>query len=141
MKQPGLIVTLIVFIAAVSFVLAAQQEKGHTFNIQLSGATELNTDGKGLLKLNLKPSQHKICYELSASNVATVSSIQVHSGGIYRVGPMVLEMKTATQDLMKGCQNLDPELAMDIIHTPENYCVTIVNAEFPHGALRGQIFR
>jgi len=145
MKQPVVIITLIVFIAAVSFVLAAQQERGRSLNVQLTGTDDSSLlgdpDGKATLKLNLKPNQNKICYELAVTGVSGVSTIQIHTGRREQIGPAVLGFTTTTAESSKPCATLDHDRVMDMVRNPENYYATIANNEFPNGALRGQLFR
>ena len=142
MKQPGVIVTLIVFIAAVSFVLAAQQERGRSLSIQLTGTSDSSfhgdPDGKATLKLNLKPNQNKICYELAVTGVSGVSTVEIHSGAMDQPGPAVLSFTTATP---KECAAIEHDRVMDIVRNPENYYATVINDEFPNGALRGHLFK
>ncbi len=145
MKQPVVIITLIVFNAAVSFVLAAQKERGRSLTVQLTGTTDSSLlgdpDGKATLKLNLKPDQNKICYELAVTGVNGVSTIQIHSGVREQAGPAVLGFTTTSAESSKPCAALDHDRVMDIVRNPENYYATINNDEFPDGALRGQLFR
>jgi CHRD domain len=145
MKHPGVVVTLIVFIAAVSFVLAAQQERGRSLNVQLTGTANSSLygdpDGKATLKLNLKPNQNEICYELAATGVSGVSTIQIHSGAMDQVGPSVLSFTPATAEATKACATMEHDRVMDMVRNPENYYAIISNGEFPNGALRGQLFK
>lgn len=146
MKQPGVIVTLIVFIAAVSFVLSAQEERGRSLNVPLTGAADSSLhggpDGAPTLRLNLKPNQNKICYELAGTGVSSgVSTIQIHSGAMDQVGPSVLSFTTTGAESNNDCATLEHDRVMDIVRNPENYYATVDNNDFPNGALHGQLFK
>jgi len=138
MKQPGLIITLIGFIAAVSFVLAAQQERGRSLIVQLSQASPAHDD-KGTLKLNLQPSQNKICYELSVAGLSGASNIHINSGSLDQPGPTVITF--APISAASDCANLDHDQVMNIVANPENYYATVENEMFLSGAIHGQLFK
>jgi len=145
MKQPGIIVTLIGFIAAVSFVLAAQQERGRSLTVQLSesfpNAKPDDRNNTGTLKLNLQPSQNKICYELSVAGLSGVSKIQIYSGPIDQAGASILTFAPTSAASARDCVTLDHDKVMNIVRSPENYYATVENEKFPSGAIRGQLFK
>ena len=145
MKQPGVIITLIVFIAAVSFVLSAQEEQGRSLTVPLTGMADSSLlggrDSTATLKLNLKPTQNKICYELAVTGVSGVSTIQIHSGAMDQVGPSVLSFTTSGIESKNDCTTLEHDRVMDIVRNPENYYATVGNSGFRNGALRGPLFK
>ena len=145
MKQPGVIVTLIGFIAAVSFVLAAQQEQGRVLSVQLSD-TSINSkvgdpDGKRTLKLNLQPSENKICYELSVAGLSGVSRVQISSGSMDQPGTAIVSFSPISAANANDCATLGHDQVMNLVRSPENYYATVENEEFPSGAIRGQLFK
>jgi hypothetical protein len=145
MKQPGVIVALIGFIAAVSFVLAAQQERGLALSVQLAETSDTSKAGglndKGTLKLNLQPSQNKICYELSVAGVSGVSRIQISSGSMDQPGTAVISFAPISAASANDCATLDHDQVMNLVRSPENYYATVENESFPSGAIRGQLFK
>ncbi|HZJ47197.1 MAG TPA: CHRD domain-containing protein [Pyrinomonadaceae bacterium] len=145
MKQPGVIVTLIGFIAAVSFVLAAQQEQGRVLSVQLSD-TSINSkvgdpDGKRTLKLNLQPSENKICYELSVAGLSGVSRVQISSGSMDQPGTAIVSFSPISAANANDCATLGHDQVMNLVRSPENYYATVENEKFPSGAIRGQLFK
>jgi hypothetical protein len=58
-------------------------------------------------------------------------------------GPIVVGFFEATDVRLKGCtpttQPVDRRLLMDIIQHPQDYYVNVHNADFPGGAIRGQL--
>ncbi len=144
MKQPVVLVLLFVFIAAVSLVLA-QQEKhgGRPLKATLTGAAEVpgpgDTDGTGTATITLNPGQNQICYELTVANIGTATAAHVHSGAVHVAGPVVVMLAAPADGSSKDCATLDKKKIEDIIKNPANYYVNVHNAEFPNGAIRGQL--
>lgn len=143
MKQPVVLIILVAFVAAVSFTLASEQEGGKKLKATLTGAAEVpgpgDTDGTGTFTATLNPGQNQICYELSVKNIAASNAAHIHSGGPTEAGPVVLNLTGPASGSSKECATLDREKILEIIKTPENYYVNVHNAEFPDGAVRGQL--
>jgi CHRD domain len=51
----------------------------------------------------------------------------------------VVPLTPPTSGVSSGCTSADPNLIKAIIQHPENYYVNVHTAEFPGGALRGQL--
>jgi|SRR5262245_50401257 len=144
MKQPGVLITLIVFIAGVSFVLSAQEQKGgRPISAILSGGAEVpgpgDADGTGLVKLTFNPGQNQICYELTVENIAPATMAHIHSGAANAAGPVVVTLKAPTQGTVKDCVQVDKDKISKIMDDPESFYVNVHNADFPNGAVRGQL--
>ena len=144
MKQPGVLLVLVTFVAAVSLVLASEQYKqGRMSTITLSGVNEVpnygDPDGTGLFKFSINASQNQICYELTTSNIASATAAQIHTGEKDIVGPMLIDLVAPTKGMWKDCVSVEPEKLADLIKNQSNYYVSVQNAEFPDGAIRGQL--
>ncbi len=144
MKQPGLILVLIIFVAAVSFVVASEQYKqGRMSTITLTGLNEIpnygDPDGTGLFKFAINESQNQICYELTTSNIVSPTMAQIHSGGKDTVGPMLVNLVAPTKGMSKDCVSVEPDKLADLIKNQSGFYVSVQNAEFPDGAIRGQL--
>jgi hypothetical protein len=144
-KQSATLIALIVFIAAVSFVLASQQEKqtGPSLTATLTGAAEVpgagDPDGTGQVKLTLNPDREEVCYELTVANIGTPTGAHIHTGAADVAGPVLLPLKTPVKGSVKDCVKLDREKIADILKNPASYYVNVHNADFPNGAIRGQL--
>jgi hypothetical protein len=51
----------------------------------------------------------------------------------------VVPLTPPTSGVSSGCTSADPNLIKAIIQHPEKYYVNVHTAEFPGGALRGQL--
>jgi hypothetical protein len=141
MKQPGVIVTLLVFIAAVSFVLAAQQKQGaRPLSATLTGLTG-DADGSGTAKFLLNPGQAELCYEISVANIAPPSNITILSGSTSKLLSFAPNSATNSTGMLNQCVAVERDKLMDIARNPTYYSVNVQNSEYPNGALRGQLSR
>ena len=138
------VIALILFVTGISFVLSAQdQPGGRPITITLTGAAEVpgpgDPDGTGTARLTLNPGKNQVCYELTVDKIAPANGAHIHAGAIDKAGPPVITLTPPANGSSKECAPLDQEKIMDIIKNPGNYYVNVHNAEFPNGALRGQL--
>jgi CHRD domain-containing protein len=118
---------------------------GHKFNVTLSGAAEVpgpgDPDGSGTASLRLNPGQEEVCFVLRVEGIALpLTGAHIHVGAVTEAGPVVVGL--APLDATgsgSGCVAADRDLIRQIIREPSDYYVNVHNAEFPAGALRGQL--
>jgi hypothetical protein len=145
MKQPLGLISLIIFVAGVSFVIAAQdpQQGGRPLTTTLTGAAEVpgpgDTDGTGTASITLNLGQGEVCYELAVDKIAAANAAHIHEGAVDKAGPPIANLTPPANGSSKGCVALDKEKIKAIIQTPANFYVNIHNTEFPDGAVRGQL--
>lgn len=139
-----LIVIAITMLALPSAVSAG----GRPFTTTLTGEAEVTAagvpnqgdlDGIGAAHLTLNQGQGEICYELTVSGIAPATAAHIHVGASTTTGPVVVPLAAPTSGSSSGCASVDPELIKAIRQNPENYYVNVHNADFPGGALRGQL--
>jgi hypothetical protein len=124
----------------------ATQEKEHggkPLTANLTGAAEVpgpgDADGAGTFNVTLNPGQNQICYELAVSNIGTPTAAHIHVGATDKAGPVEVTLKTPADGPVKECVTLNREKIKLIIQKPADYYVNVHNAEFPDGAVRGQL--
>lgn len=147
------------FIASAALVGAALAqpvaEGGRPFTTSLSGAEEIgpngevgvgDPDGRGTAKVTLNPGQQRVCWEITVANIATPTRGHIHEGLAGTNGPIrVAFFESGQPPILKGCTGDEPLPAFDrarvsdIIKNPQNYYVNVHNADFPAGAIRGQL--
>ncbi len=143
-RQAGSLI-LFLLVAAVTFVLAAQNtdQGGRPLTATLTGPAEVpgpgDADGTGIFKGEFNPGQNQICYELSVSKIATPTMVHIHTGAIDKAGPVLVTLKTPADGPVKECVTFDREKIKAIIQNPGDYYINVHNAEFPDGAVRGQL--
>ena len=145
MKQPLGLISLIIFVAGVSFVIAAQdpQHGGRPLTTTLTGAAEIpgpgDPDGTGTASVTLNHGKGEVCYELTVDKIGAANAAHIHEGAVDKAGPPIANLTPPASGTSKGCVALDKEKIKLVMQSPENYYVNIHNAEFPDGAVRGQL--
>ena len=122
----------------------AQQDAGRPLTATLTGAAEVpgpgDPDGAGTATIRLNQGKNQVCYELRVSNIAAATLAHIHSGGPTVAGPVVITLTPPTNGSSSGCvENVDPEVIKQLRQKPGDYYVNIHNADFPDGAVRGQL--
>jgi|SRR5829696_4948484 hypothetical protein len=112
---------------------------GVPFTVPLTGAAEVpgpgDPDGSGTATLTINPGTGQVCWTIETTNVAPLHAAHIHVGSTEEAGPVVVTLSTGT-----GCTVVqDRELLLAIITNPSAYYVNVHNAEYPAGALRGQL--
>ena len=144
MKQPGALICLFVFVAAVSFALASEQyHSARKLKATLTGSAEVpgpgSAEGSGTATLTLNAGKNQICYELAVSNMGTATAAHIHSGAADVAGPVVVMLTAPASGTSKDCATVDREKILEILKNPAGYYVNVHSAEFPNGAVRGQL--
>lgn len=145
MKKIHLFV-LIGALAIFSFAgLAADDDAGRKVSASLTGAAEIpgpgDTDGSGSVEIKLNQGQGEVCFELKVSNIATATAAHIHEAPTGQAGPVVVTLSPppANGSSSNCVKDVSEELIKKIRQNPENFYVNVHNAEFPNGAVRGQL--
>lgn len=101
-------------------------------------------DGLGAALVRLFPqiSAGNVCFRLSlAPTVALPAmSAHVHRGAAGQHGPALVELRPAPSDgRSMGCSVVHHAVSDEIVVDPSTFYVDVHNAEFPNGAVRGQL--
>jgi hypothetical protein len=108
----------------------------------LSGAEEVpaaDPDGSGFAAITLNVGQRTVCWDLSVTDIAPATAAHIHSAPAGVNGPVVVPLSPPSSGSSAGCASADPTLIQSIIDNPELYYVNVHNADFPGGAVRGQL--
>jgi hypothetical protein len=110
----------------------------------LKGASEVpgpgDTDGRGKALVRVKPKAGKVCFRLRWRNIAEPpTNAHIHKGVKGEAGPIVVTLFDGTATHRDCVTGLDADLLRDIKSHPRQYYVNVHNAEFPNGAIRGQL--
>ena len=145
MKQLLGLIALISFLASVNVVLSAQdpQQGGSPLIVTMTGTAEVpgpgDADGTGTATITLNPGKGEVCYDLKVDKIAEANAAHIHSGAVDKAGPPVLTLKAPANGSSKDCAPLERDKILDILKNPAMYYVNVHNAEFPDGAVRGQL--
>ena len=112
---------------------------GRPLTAELSGDNEVpgpgDPDGSGTAHVTLNQGQGEVCWHIEVSDVDSPSAAHIHFGAAGVAGGVAVALSPTS-----GCvDGVDPELIKDIRQNPDNYYVNVHNADFPPGAVRGQL--
>lgn len=143
MKKIALLWTVTTIVAVLALASIAA-DGGRKFTTDLTGAAEVpgpgDPDGSGTASITLNPGQGEVCFELTVSDIAAATAAHIHVGPVGVAGPVVVGLAPPTSGSSSGCvSGVDRDLIKNILQHPEEYYVNVHNAEFPPGALRGQL--
>lgn len=132
-------VFLIVLLGLVLITTAALAADGGARRVTtLSGAEEVppaDPDGSGFARITLNYGQGQVCWEVSYEGIVAPGAAHIHSAPAGVNGPVVVPLSP----INFGCAAVDQGLIKAIIQNPEMYYVNVHNADFPGGAIRGQL--
>lgn len=109
-----------------------------TLTATLAGSNEPaggDADGAGTFSATVDPATGDFCYTLTATKIAKPTMAHVHSGAAGKDGPPVITIDVASDE----CRAPDPDVLKAIVAAPQNYYVNVHTADFPGGAIRGQL--
>ena len=134
-------------------VAAPVPQGGRKFTTTLSGQNEVNAahptggagdpDGTGTASITVNVGQRRVCWDITVHNLGTVTRGHIHNAPVLVNGNIVVGFFEPATVALKGCtpttQPVDRALLTDIIQHPQNYYVNVHTADFPAGAIRGQL--
>ena len=107
----------------------------------LAGANETaggDPDGSGTFSAKVDSDAGDVCYVLAGKNIATPTAAHLHSGAAGSDGAPVLTLEVTGADLDE-CIAVEPDKLEAILAAPGEQYINIHTADFPKGAVRGQL--
>jgi CHRD domain len=108
-----------------------------------SGPGAGDPDGRGSASITLVDPD-TVCFGLTADNIAAPVAAHIHRGPKGVNGPVVVTLTppaTGDPGASSGCVGgVAPELIAEIRHHPKAFYFNVHTADFPGGAIRGQVF-
>lgn len=129
---------LLVAAIPVAAASGALQKDANSLHATLTGKVEVpkgDRDGAGTAEVKI--TGRKVCWEIKASKVATLTAAHIHKGKAGFAGPVVVPFGKTYK--AKGCATAPAAIAAAILNSPRSYYVNVHNAKYPAGALRGQL--
>ena len=148
MSPKSIIPLPVVALFAANTVAQPASEGGRKFTTELTGEAEVTAagvpnqgdlDGTGTATLTINPGQGRICYTIEVNGIAPAAAAHIHEAPATAPGPVVVPLQAPTDGDSSACATVDRELAKEILKEPQDYYVNVHNADFPAGALRGQL--
>jgi hypothetical protein len=146
MRRRSVVVALGALTVVASLALATTSwAGGQPFVTTLEGENEVpvtgDLDGTGTAALTLNRGTGEVCWSISVSDIALpATAAHIHEAPVGDPGDVVVTLSAPDADgTAAGCTTVDRELVKDIAKNPTEYYVNVHNADFPGGALRGQL--
>ncbi len=82
----------------------------------------------------------QLCFDVNVGGIATATSAQLRRGRIGETGQIVANFLAPVSGNSIGCIDVnDRSLLLELRARPEDFFITVSNAEFSDGAIRGQL--
>lgn len=144
-----LTIAALVTVLALLLPLTAVAQIGSAFGNLYSASASLrgdaevppgDPDGFGYARVTILVDSSELCFQLSVARIDPATAAHIHEGAAGVVGPVVIPLEApSAEGLVSGCVAADAALLTDILTNPWNYYVNVHNAEYPAGAVRGQL--
>jgi CHRD domain len=100
-----------------------------------------DTDGRGSFAATFDGNE--LCYGLTNKNIQDPIAAHIHRGSARVAGPVVVPLEqpaTGDPGASSACTDVEPALGRAIRKNPRKFYVNVHTADFPGGAVRGQLF-
>ncbi len=137
---------------AVSFVALAGCETieqtyteaiSSTYDAELRGSNQVgpgDPDGYGTAEISFSDELTRVCWDLNdLQNLGPITGARIHRGAAGQNGPVVLPFTRATEGGWRGCSTDTDWVQRAFSEGLSNYYVNVHTAEYPDGAIRGQL--
>lgn len=106
----------------------------------LGGAGSADTDGAGHANFRIDAATNQVCYDLMVEKIADATMAHIHKAPAGANGPVAVPLnKPGADGKASGCATVGAPVVADILANPGGYYVNVHNADFPGGAIRGQL--
>jgi len=114
-----------------------------TYNAELRGDNEVgpgDPDGYGEAEISFADELTRVCWDLNdLSNLGPITGAHIHRGAIGESGPVVLPFTRSAEGGWRGCSSDTAWVEQAFQEGLSNYYVNVHTAEYPQGAIRGQL--
>ena len=131
-------------LAACATVEEAVVEKtAETYKADLTGAQEPgggDPDGYAKAEISVSDDLDQICWDVNdVHGIGPVTAAHIHKGAPGVNGPVVLTLKMANEGGIKGCTSSSEWKEDSLKDNFRSFYVNVHTAEYPNGAIRGQL--
>ena len=116
---------------------------GNNFRADLNGGNVVpgpgDPDGFGKAAIAINDATNSVCTDLEVRDIGDVAGAHIHRGGPGVAGPPVITLDAPDDNDSDDCDTVDDALVDEIRNNPGGFYVNVHSAEFPNGAIRGQI--
>lgn len=133
----------LIAIASLSACATVAGAVGESWSTALVGNQEVpgpgDPDGTGTAKVTADATTNTVCVDIAVQAISRPTMAHIHRGARGVAGPPVVTLTAPVGGASKECLTVEKAMAAAIIADPAGYYVNIHTADFPAGAIRGQI--
>jgi hypothetical protein len=121
---------------------AVNEVVGNNFAATLIGANEVpaaDPDGTGTARIAINDVTNQVCTHLTVHNIGPVTAAHIHQGKAGVNGPPVISLDAPDDTDSDDCDTVPDALVDSLLRDPGSFYVNVHTAEYPNGAIRGQI--
>ncbi len=129
--------------AALALAPVAAAAETVVLTANLSGANEVGggaPNGNGAFRVEINTETGDFCYTLYGEKISAPTMAHVHTGAAGVNGGPVITMDVTGKG-SDMCIAVEPEKLKPIVANPAGFYVNIHTADFPGGAVRGQLMK
>jgi hypothetical protein len=118
---------------------------GTALTAALTGGAEVpgpgDPDGTGTATIRLTAGEGRLCFNLAAMNITLpAAAAHIHLGAAGTAGGVVVGLQPPNASgTASGCVTVQRTLVNSILANPAAYYVNVHTADYPDGAIRGQL--
>jgi CHRD domain-containing protein len=116
---------------------------GRAFAAAMTGNVETPAGdpvATGTATFRLRAGQAQVCYQIAAKNLPPAVAAHIHHGDAGAAGPVVVPLTTPNAaGASRGCATAARSVVKAILADPGSFYANVHTAEFPGGAIRGQL--
>lgn len=121
------------------------EETADTYYAALTGAQEVgggDPDGSGRAEISISDGFGQVCWDLNdITGIGPITAAHIHAGRAGTNGPPVFTLRPAEEGGYKGCTDGSEWTQDRIEDNPDAFYVNVHTAQYPNGAIRGQLRR
>ena len=157
-KRPAFAVGIVVLAASGLMAFAPGADAGHTnavLSARLDGRTEVgptpaivgDPDGRGHVHVfGIDGDPTTLCYVLTVDKIGPATAAHIHRAGAGANGPVVVNLAAPGDGNAADCLTegeagkfVGDQTVAEILEHPDHFYVNVHNADYPGGAIRGQL--
>jgi hypothetical protein len=117
---------------------------GPELHANLTGANEVppgDPNGTGTAHISIASAVNRLCADLEVRDIGAVTAAHIHRGAAGVNGPPVVTLDAPDDDDSDDCDTVADALLDEITDNPGAFYVNVHTADYPNGAIRGQLMR
>jgi hypothetical protein len=114
-----------------------------TYTAELLGQNQVgrgDPDASGVAEISIADELTRVCWDLNElQGLGPITGVHIHRGRAGVDGPVVMPLSQATEGGWRGCSRETGWVQQAFDEGLDNYYVNVHTAEYPQGAIRGQL--